>query len=81
MKSMRRLLGQLMMVLALCLLAQRISATSEIAPEIDLLEFLGTIAGLESMGVDIDELLAGSETDDDVETDDASEVNKGEHND
>lgn len=44
----------------LCLLSTTTSATDELIPEIDLLEFLGTIAGLEGMGVEIDLLLEGS---------------------
>jgi hypothetical protein len=37
-------------------------AVEEPVVDIELLEFLGTIAGLESMGVDIDLLLSGMET-------------------
>ena len=44
-------------VLFLCLFSNTISATDELIPDIDLLEFLGTIAGLEGMGVEIDLLL------------------------
>lgn len=62
---------QLAAALLLGLLAQTAGAGSEDVPDIELLEFLGTIAGLESMGIEIDELLAGSETDTD---DDASVV-------
>jgi len=67
-------------VLLSFLLAQTTSATDELVPDIDLLEFLGTIAGLENMGVEIDELLAGSAVEEKVETDAGTEVNKGENN-
>jgi hypothetical protein len=43
------------------LMYQSVLATEERVADIELLEFLGTIAGLESMGVDIDLLLNGLE--------------------
>ena len=62
------------------MLTQAANATDELVPDIDLLEFLGTIAGLENMGVEIDELLAGSDAEDEVEAAAGAEVNKGENN-
>lgn len=65
----------------LLLLTKSISATDELIPDIDLLEFLGTIAGLESMGVEIDQLLAGSEVESEAETDEVTEMKKGDSDD
>lgn len=49
-------------LLIITVLSPVIIAAEETTPEIDLLEFLGTIAGLESMGVDIDLLLDDPES-------------------
>lgn len=65
----------------LCLFTQSISATDELVPDIDLLEFLGTIAGLESMGIEIDQLLAGSGMEYEAETEEVTEMNKGDSDD
>lgn len=54
------------LLLTTTLLSQPVMAAEDSVPDIDLLEFLGTIAGLESMGVDIDLLLDDSEPTEDM---------------
>ena len=81
---------QLAAALLFGLLVQPLSAADEVeldetAPDIELLEFLGAIAGLESMGVDIDELLTVSAAEVDEEDMNESdtvvdESERGEHN-
>lgn len=72
---------KLLTAVMLCLFTQSISATDELVPDIDLLEFLGTIAGLESMGIEIDQLLAGSGMEYEAETEEVAEMNKGDSDD
>ncbi|MGB0848124.1 MAG: hypothetical protein ACPGSM_15465 [Thiolinea sp.] len=72
---------KLLTAVMLCLFTQSISATDELVPDIDLLEFLGTIAGLESMGIEIDQLLAGSGMEYEAETEEVTEMNKGDSDD
>lgn len=54
------------LLLIITVFSPMIIAAEATAPEIDLLEFLGTIAGLESMGVDIDLLLDDPESNEGV---------------
>lgn len=54
------------LLLIITVFSPMIIAAEDTAPEIDLLEFLGTIAGLESMGVDIDLLLDDPESNEGV---------------
>nr|CAA6802648.1 MAG: Unknown protein [uncultured Thiotrichaceae bacterium] len=53
---------------------QTVLAIDDVPLDLDLLEFLGTIAGLESMGVDIDLIL------DDPESTEVVVENNGEDN-
>ena len=77
----RRAKGWLVATVLFCLWTQFASAgDDEVMPDIDLLEFLGTIAGLENMGVEIDELLAGSEADEVSDTVGDTEASEGDSN-